>query len=130
LSSPTGTPTLQRLAGQAAREPKRVFTTLAHRIAADVRREAYRLTSQSSAPGIDEVTAQSDAEPLDENRRDWHERLRSGRYQAVPVERVWIAKEDGGQCPMGKPAFEDTMVQRAVARLREAIDEQDVRDGS
>jgi retron-type reverse transcriptase len=59
-----------------------------------------------------------------------YERLRSGRYQALPVERVWIEKDDGGQRPIGKPAFEDQIVQRAVAMLREAIDEQDLHDCS
>jgi len=76
------------------------------------------------------VTAEAYAEPLDENRRDLHERLRSGRYQAAPVERVWIAEEDGSQRPSGKPAFADKMVPRAGARLLEAIDEQDFLDCS
>jgi retron-type reverse transcriptase len=61
------------------------------------------------------------AEHLDENRRDLHARLRSGRYQAAPVERVGIEKEDGSQRPIGTPACEDKMVQRAVARVLEAI---------
>jgi retron-type reverse transcriptase len=42
------------------------------------------------------------AEHLDENLRDLHERLRSGRYQAASIERVWIEKEDGGQRPIGQ----------------------------
>ena len=130
MRSPTVTPKLQRIAAQAARDPDRVFTTLAHLIDEDFLREAYRHTSKASAPGIDGVTAQSYAEHLDENLHDLHERLRSGRYQAAPVERVWIAKDDGGQRPIGKPAFEDKIVQRAVAMLLEAIYEQDFYDGS
>ena len=46
------------MAAQAARDPERVFTTLAHLIDVALRREAYRHTSQASAPGIDGVTAQ------------------------------------------------------------------------
>ena len=88
LRSPTVTPKLQRLAAQAAHDPSRVFTTLAHLIDTDFLREAYQHTSKSSAAGIDGVTAQQYAEHLDENLRDLHERLRSGRYQAAPVERV------------------------------------------
>ena len=121
MRSPTVTPKLQRLAVQAARATERVFTTLAHLIEEDWLHEAYRHTSQSSAAGIDGVTAKMDAEHLDNNLRDWHARLPSGRYQAVPVERVWIEKDDGGQRPIGKPAFEDKMVQRAVAMVLEAI---------
>jgi RNA-directed DNA polymerase len=130
MRSPTVTPKLQRIAAQAARDPDRVFTTLAHLIDEDFLREAYRHTSKTSAAGIDGVTAQMYAEHLDENLRDLHERLRSGRYQATPVERVWIEKDDGSQRPIGKPAFEDKIVQRAVAMLLEAIYEQDFYDGS
>ena len=130
MSSPTVTPTLQRLAEQAARDPGRVFTTLAYLIDADLLREAYRQTSKSSAPGIDGVTANMYAEHLDANLRDLYERLCSGRYQAAPVERVWIEKDDGGWRPIGKPAFEDKIVQRAVVMLLEAIYEQDFHDCS
>jgi retron-type reverse transcriptase len=76
------------------------------------------------------VTAEAYADHLDEHLRDLHERLHSGRYQATPVERVWSEKEDGSQRPIGKPAFEDKIVQRAVAMLLEAIYEQDFLDGS
>ena len=103
LRSPTVTPKLQRIAAQAARDSKRVFTTLAYLIDEDFLREAYRHTSKSSAPGIDGVTAEAYAEHLDENLRDLHARLRSGRYQAAPVERVWIEKEDGSQRPSANP---------------------------
>jgi RNA-directed DNA polymerase len=130
LRAPTVTPKRQRLAAQAAHDPARVFTTLAHLIDADFLREAYRHTSKSSAAGIDGVTAQGYAEHLEENLRDLHERLRSGSYQAAPVERVWIEKDDGGRRPIGKPAFEDKIVQRAGAMLLEAIYEQDFYDCS
>jgi group II intron reverse transcriptase/maturase len=130
LRSPTVTPQLQRIAAQAARDPDGVLTPLAPLMDEDVLREASRHTKKSSAPGIDGVTAQSYAEHLDENLQDLSERLRSGRSQAVPGERVWIEKDEGGQRPIGKPAFEDKMVQRAVARLLEALDEHDCYDGS
>jgi RNA-directed DNA polymerase len=121
LRSPTVTPKLQRIAAPAARDPTRVFTTLAHLIDVDFRREAYHRTRKSSAPGIDGVTAKEYAEHLDENLHALHERLRSGGSQAPPVERVWLDKADAGQRPIGKPTFEDKIVQRAVAMLWEAI---------
>jgi retron-type reverse transcriptase len=121
LRSPTVTTKLQQIAAQAARDPDRVLWTLAHLIDEDCLRAAYRHTSQSSAAGVDGVTAQQYAEHLDDTLRDLHERLRSGRYQAAPVARVWIEKADGRQRPIGKPTFEDKIVQRAVARLLEAL---------
>jgi RNA-directed DNA polymerase len=130
LRAPTVTPPRQRLAAPAAHDPDRVLTTLAHLIDTDFLREAYRQTSTSSAAGMDGVTAQQYAEHRDENWRDLHERLRSGRYQAAPGERVWMEKDDGGQRPIGKPTCEDKIVQRAVAMLLEAIYEHDFDDGS
>ena len=88
LRSPTVTTKLQRLAEQANHNPERVFTNLAHLLDVDFLREAYRQTRKSSAAGIDGVTAKQYAAHLDENLRDLHERLRSGRYQAAPVVRV------------------------------------------
>jgi RNA-directed DNA polymerase len=130
LRSLTVTPQLQRLAAQAAHDPKRVFITLAHLIDEDILHEAYRHTSTSSAAGIDGVTAQMYAEHLDANLRELHAHLWSGRDQTAPVERVWIEKDDGGQRPIGRPAFEYKIVQPAVAMLLEAIDEWDFQDCS
>jgi RNA-directed DNA polymerase len=87
----------------------------------DFLREAYQRTRKDSAPGIDGVTAQDYAEHLDENVRDWHERLRSGRYHAPPVTRHWLAKAAGSQRPIGVPTVEDKIVQRAVTRGLSAI---------
>ena len=130
MRSPTVTPKLQQIAVQAACDPARGFTTLAHRMDRDFLREAYRQTSKASAPGIDGVTAQQYAEHLDENLGDLHEGLRSGRYQAPPVERVWLEKDDGKPRPIGQPTCEDKIVQRAVVMLLEAIYEQDCCDSS
>jgi group II intron reverse transcriptase/maturase len=130
LRSPTVTTKLQHLAEQAKHHPERAFTNLAHLIDVEFLREAYRRTRKSSAAGLDGVTATVYAEHLEENLCDLHERLRSGRYQATPVVRVWIEKDDGGQRPIGKPAFEDKIVQRAVAMVLEAIYEQDFSESS
>jgi RNA-directed DNA polymerase len=130
MRSPTVSTKLQRLAAQAVEYPGDVFTNLAHLIDEDFLREAYHRTRKTSAPGIDRVTAQDYAEHLDENLRDLYDRMRSGRYQAPPVERVWLDKEDGSKRPIGKPTFEDKIVQRAVAMLLGAIYEQDFQDFS
>ena len=123
--SPTVSMKLQRIAQQANCYPEMVFNNVFHVIDQDFLLEAYRQTQKSSAPGMDHVTAQQYAENLDENLRDLHERLRDNRYVAPPVERVWIEKEDGKKRPIGKPCFEDKIVQRAVVMILEAIFEHD-----
>jgi group II intron reverse transcriptase/maturase len=129
-SSETVSTTLQRIAEQAIQYPETQFTTLAHLIDQDLLREAYWRTRKNSAPGCDGVTAAEYAENLEGNLRDLHERLRSGRYKAPPVERTWLPKDDGSQRPIGKPTFEDKIVQRAVSMLLEQIYEQDFYDFS
>ena len=121
MRSPTVTPQRQRLAAQAARAPERVLTTLASLIDEDLLREAYRRTSKASAAGIDGVTAQRYAARLAEHLRDLHARLRSGVSQAAPVERVWSEKDEGSRRPIGPPACEDKIGQRAVAMVLAAI---------
>ena len=130
LRSPSVPPNLQRMAAQAARDPDGVFTTLAHRIDEACRREASRPTSTSSAPGSDGGTAQTSAAHLDEHQCDFQARRRRGRSQAAPGERVWREPDEGGQRPIGKPAFEDKSVQRTEAMLLEAIDALDGYNGS
>ena len=125
LGSPTVSMKLQRIAQQAQRYPAMVFNNVFHLIDRDFLREAYRLTRKNSAPGVDQVTATQYAEHLEDNLRDLHERLRDNRYVAPPVERVWIEKEGGKKRPIGKPCFEDKIVQRAVVMILEAIFEQD-----
>jgi group II intron reverse transcriptase/maturase len=129
-SSPTVHTKLQKIAEQAIQYPEMQFTTLAHLLDQELLREAYRRTNKSSAPGCDGVTATEYAEHLAENLRDLHERLRSGRYIPPPVKRTWLPKDDGSQRPIGKPTFEDKIVQRAVSMLLEEIYEQDFYDFS
>jgi hypothetical protein len=129
-SSPTIATQLQRIAEQAKCYPEMVFTTLAQRMDVDFLREAYHRTRKDSAPGIDGVTAETYAEHREDNLRDVHERLRSGRYQAPPVKRHWLAKADGSQRPIGLPTVEDKSGQRAVTMVLGAIDEEDFHEFS
>ena len=121
---------LQRIAEQASRYPELVFTSLMHNIDKEFLFEAYCRTRKDGAPGVDGVTAQEYAQNLEENLKDLHERMRSGRYKAPPVKRAWIEKEDKSRRPIGIPEFEDKIVQRAVTMILGAVYEQDFLDVS
>lgn len=121
---------LQEIAEQAVRYPDGVFTTLWHKVDVDFLYEAYRLTRKDGAVGVDKVTAEEYAENLEDNLRDLHERLKTGRYKAPPVERHWINEDSGKSRPIGIPAFEDKIAQRSGVMLMSAIYDQDFYDFS
>ena len=85
---------------------------LHHVIDLDWTKEAYRLTRKDGASGIDGVTARDYEASLEANLLDLLERIKSGRYVAPPVRRVYIPKADGSQRPLGIPTFEDKVAQR------------------
>ena len=128
--SQTTSTKLQRIAEQARDHPDYTFTTLAHLMDVELLREAYRRTRKDGAPGVDAVTAKEYGAHLEENLRALHARLVSGAYQATPVKRIWLEKEDGKLRPIGIPAFEDKLVERAVVMLLSAVYEQDFYDFS
>ena len=130
LRSPTVSLKLYQLRVQAKQHPERVFTTLHHLVDVDFLREAYRRTRKDAASGADRVTAHDYAKHLESNLESLHKRYREGSYVAPLVRRVWIEKEDGSQRPIGIPAFEDKILQRAIAMILGAIYEIDFYDFS
>ncbi len=70
---------LQSIAQQAKHSPAMVCNNVFHVIDGACLLEASHQTHKSSAPGMEQVTAQQDAEHVDENRRERHERRRDNR---------------------------------------------------
>ena len=120
----------QRIAELAELMPEAGFTSLAHYIDLGWLREAYRGVRKTGATGVDEVTAEEYEKDLEGNLRSLLERFKSGRYYAPPVKRVYIPKGDGKMRPIGIPALEDKIVQRAVVMVLEPLYEEDFLDVS
>jgi RNA-directed DNA polymerase len=115
----------QRIAELARTKPGVALCSLHHVIDLDWMKDAYRLTRKDGAPGIDGVTAADYEVNLQANLLGLLERIKSGRYHAPPVRRVYIDKADGSKRPLGIPSFEDKVAQRAVIMVLEAIYEED-----
>ena len=108
---------LVRIRLLAEASPDLVFTSLAHRIDPFLLRKSFRQLRKNESTGVDKVTAKQYAVKLDENLYNLYQRLRRGQYVASPVKRIWVDKEDGRKRPIGIPALEDKIVQRAVATI-------------
>lgn len=123
---------LQRIAQLAQEDRSRSLVSLSHHIDQDLLREAYGRTRKDGAPGIDGQTAAQYEEKLGENLQSLLDRLKSGRYVAPPVRRVYIPKgnDPTKKRPIGVPTFEDKVLQRSVAMVLEAVYEQDFLDCS
>ena len=102
------------------------FTGLLHHIYAVERLEqAYLAVKRDAAAGVDGQTWQSYGQDLQGNLRDLSDRLARGGYRPQPVKRVYTTKADGSKRPLGVPALEDKIVQRATVEVLNAIYEQD-----
>ena len=115
----------QRIAELARNKRGVALSTLHHVIDLERMKAAYRLTRKDGAPGIDGVMAAEYAQNLEANLLDLLERIKSGRYEAPPVRRVYIPKADDSLRPLGLPTFEDKVAQRAAVMVLEAVYEQD-----
>jgi RNA-directed DNA polymerase len=121
----------QRIAELAKQRPEMSFTSLNHYLDVDWLREAYRRLRKDSAPGYDGQTVADYGKDLETNLQSLLDRAKSGTYFAPPVRRVHIPKGTGKDTrPIGIPATEDKLLQRAVAMLLEPIYEQDFLDCS
>src|SRR2546425_3055832 len=112
---------------QAAKTDSRLrFTALYHHIhTLEMLRMAYFSMKKEAAPGVDGETWRHYGKELERNLQDLSERLKRGAYRAKPVRRVYIPKADGRQRPLGVPALEDKIVQRAAVEVLNAIYETD-----
>jgi group II intron reverse transcriptase/maturase len=113
---------LDRVRQAARRDRKQRFTALLHHVYAIARlRAAYAALNPRASAGIDGETWEHYGQALESNLRDLAGRLKRGAYRAQPVRRAYIPKADGGQRPLGVPALEDKLVQRAVVEVLDAI---------
>jgi len=92
------------------------FTTLMHHIYQVERlRQAYLACKRDAAAGVDGQTWTSYGQDLEARLQDLSDRLARGGYRPQPVKRAFFDKADGSKRPLGVPALEDKIVQRAAS---------------
>lgn len=123
---------LNRIAGKAKADRNIKFTSLVHLLTPDFLIETWGTMNCHGASGIDMRTIDDYGKDLSNNVKNLCERLKSNRYIAPPVRRVEIPKPGKGNKtrPLGIPTVEDRLLQKSVARILEAIFEQDFLDVS
>src|SRR5215470_12741446 len=118
-------PELDRLSELAKEEPKRQFFSIAHLITPEALYAAFRGLRRDASAGVDGVTHEEYEKDAERNIRQLYQRLKDGKYQAQPLRRVYIPKENGKQRPISIPSLEDKIVQKAMVEVLNTIDEQD-----
>lgn len=116
---------LIRIAEIAKTRPKERFTSLAHLINRESLTESHHSLKANKAGGVDKVTKLEYEANLDENVDSLVARMKRQAYKPQPALRVYIPKPGGARRPLGIPAYEDKLVQVTVARILNAIYEQD-----
>ena len=77
--------------------------------------EEHRRQSRRKATGVDGVDKMRYDENAKENIRQLVERMKKFHYKPQPVRRTYIPKANGKLRPLGIPAYEDRLVQGAMA---------------
>jgi group II intron reverse transcriptase/maturase len=121
---------LDRLSELAKEDPKRQFYSIAHMITPEAMYAAFRGLRKSASAGVDGVRYSDYEKDAARNIQTLYERLKNGKYQAQPLRRVYIPKENGKQRPLSIPALEDKLLQKAAVEILNAIYEQDFLDCS
>jgi RNA-directed DNA polymerase len=123
---------LEQIAAKAKTDRTLRFTSLAHLLTPEFLIETWRQMNRRGASGVDGETTKEFERELEARIQDICARLKAGTYRAPPVRRVAIPKGPGkvGTRPLGIPTVEDRLVQRAVARIVEAVFEADFLDCS
>ena len=116
---------LRGIANRAASHKKHRFGSLYGLLNEENLAWCFDFLRKDAAPGVDRVDYREYQRNLASNIHDLVERLKTNRYRAKLVRRRYIPKPNGKMRPLGIPATEDKLVQVAVAKILEAIYEQD-----
>lgn len=123
-------PSLRGIATKALSKPTHRFRDLYRMLTPTLLWQAWLKLDKKSAIADDDLTVTEYEQDLFGNLTALAERLKTKRYKAKLIKRHYIPKSNGKMRPLGIPALEDKIVQRAVAMILQAIYEQDFSEDS
>jgi group II intron reverse transcriptase/maturase len=113
---------LERISQLATEHPDRKMQTIMHLVNERTLREVHLRQDGHKAYGVDKVTKAEYEANLHDNIEDLVARMKQFSYRPQPVRRTYIPKDGSSQMrPLGVPAYEDKLVQGAMADILTAI---------
>lgn len=116
---------LIRIAELAKRDPSMKFTSLAHLLNHEYLKQCHHELPSNKATGVNHVTKEEYSQNLDGNIENLISRMKIKSYRPIPVRRTYIPKGKDKKRPLGIPEHEDKIVQRGMAKILNAIYEND-----
>jgi len=116
---------LRGIANKAAQDKAYRFRNLISLLTIEFLLYCWQFVNKRAAAGVDRTDAQEYALNLESNVGNLVASVKEGWYRAKLVLRKYIPKLNGKLRPLGIPAIADKLLQTAVAKILEAIYEQD-----
>ncbi|RUQ24554.1 reverse transcriptase [Peribacillus cavernae] len=122
---------LVRIAELAKSQPEIKFTSLLHLLNEESLKQCHYELPSRKAAGVHQTTKEEYELNLASNLSDLVRRMKQKSYRPAPVRRTYISKPGSNKKrPLGIPEHEDKIVQRGIAKILNAIYEQDFLDSS
>ncbi|MBE3101520.1 MAG: group II intron reverse transcriptase/maturase [Firmicutes bacterium] len=116
---------LQGIAKKAKLNKKYRFRDLYRLLNEENLQDSWKYLNNKAASGVDRISMKEFEANLLTNIQELVTSLKEKRYRAKLVRRVNIPKSNGKHRSLGIPTIGDKLIQKAVARILEAIYEQD-----
>ncbi|MFY9225271.1 MAG: group II intron reverse transcriptase/maturase [Blastocatellia bacterium] len=116
---------LQGIANKAAVKKEHRFENLFGMLNVENALDSWKLLNKKAAYGVDKISAQDYEQNLQQNVEELIKEVKEKTYRAKLIRRQYIPKANGKIRGLGIPATSDKLLQKMVARILEAIYEQD-----
>ena len=113
---------LERISQLVREHPDRKLQTIMHLVNAEALQRVHSRQDKNKAYGVDKVTKAEYEANIEDNLKNLLARMKQFSYRPQPVRRTYIPKDGSDKMrPLGVPAYEDKLVQGAMADILNAV---------